>query len=232
MEEEQPEEEPETVEEDEWVDESTIEGETSEYEEDNAIAAYDLSPLNKKGYRKYATYSVSAESWTPSGYGIQVGIYQQLNSALKKTAILQDNWSCDIILIKKTDTYRVLIGPFITKDDAKEYQELAALVGLDGYVTSLSKLAGTDAYQIQATPNRNNGYAVSLYAVEESGHAISRAVSLLSSDFNEVMIKSVKGEGEFPDYKVLLGEFEDRESAESFKESIRGNNLDGTVIRF
>ncbi len=188
-----------------------------------------LKPLNKSGFKKYNTFKVSINKNVFSGYAIQVGIYHEFNSALKKAAILNENWNCDILLIKNLNSYQILIGAFKNKSEAKRYFENASASGLKGYVTALEKYENKDIYQFEVTKLNKKGYTILLDQLSEYEALLSKFLSLQSNNISDLTIKSKKGNESGMKYQFSLGAFSTKEKANTFLESIRESNITGEI---
>ena len=72
-------------------------------------------------------YRVQLDRKPAGNYGVQVGSYSDLEGAMDRVARLQAKWFDDILL-KRTGTgadslYKVILGPFTTQAQAKNYSE-------------------------------------------------------------------------------------------------------------
>ncbi len=212
------------------VEEQKIEEDNTEYD-DGAIPAFDLLPLNKKGFKAFDTYVVSTNHIQMEGYGLQMGIYKQLNSAMKKTAILQGSWGCDVIVVRKGELYFVIVGPFSDKASADEYDDLSKLVGEEGVVVRLSRLANYPSFVLFSQRKGEQGFAVSISTFEESENILQQYKEWETS-YSDIMIQSRKSEGELPEYRILVGSFYSEDEAQSYLEDIRNNHVGAKVVSY
>ncbi|NJB85360.1 rare lipoprotein A [Lewinella marina] len=88
-------------------------------------------------------YRVGLEQVTTGSYGVQVGNYRSLESALDKVAELQGRYFDDILLHKtalsdKTFTYKVILGPFADQASAQNYaSDLRSRYQIEGFTIAL-----------------------------------------------------------------------------------------------
>ncbi len=191
-----------------------------------------LMPMFTKHFRAYDTYIASANKKEFRGYGLQMGVYREFNNAMKKTAMFQENWSSDIILLKKNGAYHLLIGPFPDKRSVLEYQRQAEMAGVKGYVTSMAKYSALDTYTFNSKRKGKTAYSIQIKQFKELGISLEKVEALRDNSFSDIMIQSKKAAGGITVYNILLGSYSSEEEANDFLESIRESNLEGQVVRY
>ncbi|CAH1000294.1 Endolytic peptidoglycan transglycosylase RlpA [Neolewinella maritima] len=90
------------------------------------------------------TYSISLDKPTAGGYGVQVGSFSTLESALDKVVELQGRYFDDVLLVKlsqgPTASYKVALGPFSDQDSAQHYaRDLKQRYGISGFTITLDR---------------------------------------------------------------------------------------------
>ncbi|HHB78738.1 MAG TPA: SPOR domain-containing protein, partial [Saprospiraceae bacterium] len=83
-----------------------------------------------------------------SGFGVQVGLLENYDNVFKFIADLQEDFFKNILLSVEEgpvgSQYRIILGPFPTKDQAQSYRNsLAKKKKLNGFVISLENLSKT-----------------------------------------------------------------------------------------
>ncbi len=194
-----------------------------------------LAPLKDKGYKVYDLYKASTFIPKASGYGVQVGTYHNLHNVLKETAKLQENWFSNIMLTREVSgkkvTYKVIIGPFEQRSSAQSYKRNAAKKGVTGFVVAVQPTKDLEVYQIKAVRPAKEGYAVQVMNLTDADNVINEVDKLKKKWFKNILINVVKGnsKGE-PHYKILLGPFPKRETANSYKENLAKKKMSGFVV--
>ncbi len=202
--------------------------------EGDELSPEELTTLKNKGYKVYDLYKASTFTPNAMGYGVQVGTFNQLHNVLKETSRLQENWFSRIMLTRSKEgnktTYKIIIGPFEERASAVSYSKNAAKKGVKGFVTAVQPVAGQEVYQIKAVRPQKEGYAVQVMNLSDSDNVIQEVEKLKKKWFKNILINVVKGADGQPQYKLLLGPFPERKTAESYKANLKKKKLDGFVV--
>lgn len=106
-----------------------------------------MQKLNVSNYRAHDLYKVSVHKPKKAGYGLQIGIYSSYENAIKEIARMQGN-NFDNVLMSmekgktaKTTAYKILLGPFYTKDSASSFQgNVLKPKGINSFMVDLSTI--------------------------------------------------------------------------------------------
>lgn len=86
-------------------------------------------------------------------------------------------------------------------------------------------------YKIEISKPEKKGFGVQVASLSSYDNAMKQIADLQGKWFKNVLLSIEPGKEDRPVYKIILGPFDDKESAESYKKSIKKkNNLDGFVI--
>jgi rare lipoprotein A len=92
---------------------------------------------------------------------------------------------------------------------------------------------GLDAYGFYAvktnTPDKK-GYAVQVASLSNRESMVRIVADLKNDSFKNILVKMVKGKDGDPDYKVLLGSFDSKISADGYLKNIQKRNVKGFVV--
>ncbi|RMG84654.1 MAG: SPOR domain-containing protein, partial [Bacteroidetes bacterium] len=96
-----------------------------------------------KNFQPYGLYKIELRMPDQSGFGVQVGVFTQVEGALKEIANLQGQWFDNILLnIEKAETgetvYKIILGPFENQDSANAYKTALKKKKINGFVVPLS----------------------------------------------------------------------------------------------
>lgn len=194
-----------------------------------------LATINENGFKVHDLYKVSTFVPKSSGYGVQVGTYNNLQNVLKATALLQENWFSNILLTREVDgdvlTYKVIIGPFEQRSSADSYKKNAAKKGVTGFVVAVQPSKTKEVYQIKAVRPAKEGYAVQIMNLTDADNVILEVEKLKKQWFKNILINVTPGAKKGnQEYKILLGPFPKRETADSYKDNLKKKNLTGFVV--
>lgn len=193
-----------------------------------------FSEINEKKYLPKSLYKVSINPSIYKGYGIQVGIYSNLFNALRKAAMLQENWGSDILLVRKMKNgkaiYVVLIGAFIEKNDANEYKENAMANGVEGFVVTVP-YSNSENYKLQSLRSSKKGFAVRLKDFMEEENVFSEVENLRKKWFKNIMINVTDINADKSGYQLLLGPFDSESAATSYKDNLKKKKIYGDVAK-
>jgi len=193
-----------------------------------------FSKINEKKYLPKSLYKVAINPSVSKGYGIQVGIYSNLFNALRKAAMLQENWGSDILLVRKNKNgkaiYVVLIGAFIEKEDAIEYKENAMNHGVEGFVVSIPYSNGEN-FKLQSLRSSKKGFAVRLKDFTEEENVFSEVENLRKKWFKNIMINVTEINADKSGYQLLLGPFNTESAANSYKDNLKKKGINGDVAK-
>ncbi len=99
-----------------------------------------------KDYQSFDLYKIELKRPEKKGFGVQLASYNSHDALLKKIADLQGDWFDNILVSieqgsKKEVNYKVILGPFTTETEAKNYKaNLKKNKKIEGFVVNLSKL--------------------------------------------------------------------------------------------
>ncbi len=102
--------------------------------------------LTGSNYHDFDLYKVQVMRPKKAGFGVQVGLLENYENVFKFIADLQEDFFKNILLSVEEgpdgSQYRIILGPFPTKDQAQSYRNsLAKKKKLNGFVVSLKNLA-------------------------------------------------------------------------------------------
>jgi rare lipoprotein A len=106
----------------------------------NRIAAKSENELLKKGI-----YELQLNKIPETGFAIQIGSFQNVTSLWKEIGRLHNAWFKKILIKtaeieEGTISYKLMIGPFPTKEKASSYKEnLNLKFGISGFIVSLNQ---------------------------------------------------------------------------------------------
>lgn len=199
-----------------------------------ASKSNELTTLRTAGYHTYDLYKASTFIPKSSGYGVQVGTYNNLQNVLKQTAKLQENWFSNILLTRENKggelIYKVIIGPFEERTSADSYKKNAAKKGVKGFVVAVQPGKDREVYQVKAIRPAKKGFAVQIMSMTDADNVILEVEKLKNRWFKNILINVVRGKDNKPEYKILLGPFPERKIANSYKESLVKKGIKGFVV--
>ncbi len=104
--------------------------------------------VTSANYKEFDLYKVQVLRPKKSGFGVQVGLLENYDNVFKFIADLQEDFFKNILLSVEEgpvgSQYRIILGPFPTKDQAQSYRNsLAKKKKLNGFVISLENLSKT-----------------------------------------------------------------------------------------
>jgi len=107
-----------------------------------------MQRLNSANFRSHDLYKISLHKPKKAGYGLQIGIYSTYENAMKEIARMQGN-NFDNVLMSmekgksaKSTSYKILLGPFYTKDSASSFQNnVLKTKGINSFMVDLSTIA-------------------------------------------------------------------------------------------
>jgi rare lipoprotein A len=89
-------------------------------------------------------FSLKVDKVNSSGFGIQVGSYQYVENMLNEVYKFQEDFKVDPLIhvsnVKGKRVYRIIIGPYDTRDKAENQLKKFKKDGKDGFVISISNL--------------------------------------------------------------------------------------------
>lgn len=200
-----------------------------------AKASLPNKAIDPKGFKVFDLYKTSTFVPQAGGYGVQVGVFEEVHNVLKKTAQLQESWFSNIMLTREADkgkiTYKVIIGPFEERASAVAYQKSAKQKGVDGYVVAVQPSKNREVYQIKAVRPAKEGFAVQVMSLTDADHVVLEMEKLKKRWFDNILVHVAKGADGKPQYKIMLGPLPSRAKAESYKASLAKNKgIKGFVV--
>ena len=88
-----------------------------------------------------------------------------------------------------------------------------------------------DLYRIQLERPPRSGYGVQVASLTHYDSVMKQVAQLQEKWFDNILISVEKGSDNEPIYKLILGPFADRSSAENYKKDLKNNkNMDGFVV--
>lgn len=102
--------------------------------------------------------------------------------------------------------------------------------------TIFTKVRGSDykpydLYKIQLLRPAKNGFGVQVASMTQYENVMKQVAELQESWFDNILVSIEKGSDNKPVYKLILGPFPDRETADSYKVELKKNKkLDGFVV--
>ncbi len=88
-----------------------------------------------------------------------------------------------------------------------------------------------DLYKVQLVRPARSGYGVQVASLTQYENVMKQVAELQESWFNNILVSVEKGKDDKPVYKLILGPFPDRPTAESYKKELKKNKkLDGFVV--
>lgn len=102
--------------------------------------------VTSANYKDFDLYKVQVLRPKKKGFGVQVGLLENYDNVFKFVADLQEDFFKNILMsVEQTaggSQYRIILGPFPTKEQAQSYRNsLAKKKKLNGFVINLSNLA-------------------------------------------------------------------------------------------
>ncbi len=190
--------------------------------------------INERDYPPRNLYKVQLNPILPKGYGIQIGIYANLYNALRKAAMLQENWGSDIILIRKEketqSIYVLLIGSFVERDDAVEYKKRIAETGTEGFIVRVPFQEG-EHYNMHSLVTSKVGYAIRLRDFDEKESIFAEVEPLRKQWFKNIMINVILIDNMESKYQLLLGPFPTEDLGRSYLENLRKKGIKGNLAQ-
>ena len=88
-----------------------------------------------------------------------------------------------------------------------------------------------DLYKIQLLRPERKGYGVQVASLTKYENVMKQVAQLQEEWFNNILVSVERGAGNKPIYKLILGPFEDRGTAESYKKQLKKKkNISGFVV--
>jgi len=88
-----------------------------------------------------------------------------------------------------------------------------------------------DLYKIEIQRPERQGYGVQVYSINNYENVIKQVAELQEKWFKNVLVSVEKGKDGNPSYKIILGPFEDRATADSYKKQLKKKKkIDGFVV--
>ena len=88
-----------------------------------------------------------------------------------------------------------------------------------------------DLYKIQLLRPEKSGFGVQVASYMQYEYVMKQVAELQESWFNNILVSVEKGKNNEPVYKIILGPFADRATAESYKKELKRNKkIDGFVV--
>ena len=88
-----------------------------------------------------------------------------------------------------------------------------------------------DLYKVQLLRPERTGFGVQVASLTSYANAMKQVAILQEKWFNNILISVEKGKGDVPIYKVLLGPFPDRKTAQSYEKDLkRKKKIDGFIV--
>lgn len=88
-----------------------------------------------------------------------------------------------------------------------------------------------DLYKIQLLRPERTGFGVQVASLSQYEYVMKQVAELQEGWFNNILINVEKGKNNEPNYKIILGPFADRETAESYKKQLKKNKkINGFVV--
>ncbi len=109
-------------------------------------AVNDAEIVTAANYKDFDLYKVQVLRPKKKGFGVQVGLLENYDNVFKFIADLQEDFFKNILMSVEDNAggskYRIILGPFPTRDQAQSYRNsLAKKKKLNGFVIDLSNLA-------------------------------------------------------------------------------------------
>ena len=106
-----------------------------------------MQRLNSANFRSHDLYKVSLHKPKKAGYGLQIGIYSTYENAMKEIARMQGNNFDNVLMSMEkgktanTTSYKILLGPFYTKDSAGSFQNnVLKTKGINSFMVDLGTI--------------------------------------------------------------------------------------------
>ena len=88
-----------------------------------------------------------------------------------------------------------------------------------------------DLYKIEIQRPERQGYGVQVYSISNYENVIKQIAELQEKWFKNVLVSVEKGKDGKPSYKIILGPFEDRATADSYKKQLKKKKkINGFVV--
>ena len=88
-----------------------------------------------------------------------------------------------------------------------------------------------DLYKVQLLRPAKAGFGVQIASITQYENVLKRIAELQGKWFNNILVNVEKGSNNKPVYKIILGPFGDRDTAESYKKELKKNKkMDGFVV--
>ena len=85
-------------------------------------------------------------------------------------------------------------------------------------------------YAVKINGRKTAGFAVQVASLASHDNMLKNVEKLQQKSFDNVLVNITKGNDGDPDYKILLGPFDNAGQAESYLKSIKKKNLSGFVV--
>ncbi|MGB1217102.1 MAG: septal ring lytic transglycosylase RlpA family protein [Saprospiraceae bacterium] len=178
---------------------------------------------------KAATYDVKTY-----GYGVQVGAYDDFQNVLAKTGELHKSWFGEILLIREKGTkgihYKIVLGAYAERTSADSYRKAVAKKGIEGFVVAVQKDDKKQIDQFKVLRPAKKDFAVQVMVLNDSANVVGEIEKLKAKWFENILVNVVQGKDGKPLYKLLLGPFPDKKTADSYKTSLTKKKMDGFVV--
>ncbi len=88
-----------------------------------------------------------------------------------------------------------------------------------------------DLYKVQLVRPARSGFGVQVASLTQYENVMKQVAELQENWFNNILVSVEKGKDDKPVYKLILGPFPDRATAESYKKGLKKNKkMDGFVV--
>jgi rare lipoprotein A len=85
-------------------------------------------------------------------------------------------------------------------------------------------------YAVKMNNEKSKGYAVQVASLTTHSSMMNKVSHLKEKSFDNVLVNIVKGNDGDPDYKILLGPFDNIAQAETYLKGVKKKNVDGFVV--
>jgi len=187
----------------------------------------------------YGLYKIAAAKETFTGYGVQVASMKDYLSVLRKITELEKQYFDNIHLSVERGPgrplYKVLLGPFSSKEQAGRYaQNMRDKYQINGFVIQPESLSEEEApsagsglpsglygiYKLSAAKKDLSGYGVQVASLTDYANVLRQVGRLDRKYFDNIYLGVLPG-ADGPVYKVVLAPFASKDQAARYVENMQ-----------
>lgn len=193
----------------------------------------DTEELAGREYEKYGLHKMKVSRPDPQGFGVQVMALNSYEQVFPQIAKYQSRGFKNIYLnidpVQPSYPYKLMLGLYDNEDSAKQYaRALQSNYNIKGFVTG-EEFAGY-LFKINLLKPSVEGYGVQVMSLSSYENVLDQLAEFERRGFNDIYIKVEQGQ-QGSNYKILLGMFDNPDSANRYKNDLRRKySVNGFVI--